>query len=58
VKRAGGDAGLCYFNGLDAAVWAEDHMIDTGDAMVGVGFAQGATMIDDIIVVGVGNMEN
>ena len=36
----------------------ELHFVDADDAMVGIGFTQRAAMIDDVIVVGAGDLED
>src|ERR1700755_3632819 len=47
---------FCDLYRFDRAVCIEKHVVDTNDAMIGVGLAKGAPVIDDIIVIGAGDM--
>ena len=45
-------------DGPDVAVGGEFEAVDANDAVVGVGFAEGAAVVDDIIVIGSGDMDD
>ena len=51
------DACFCYFYGFDVAVGVEIQVIDAGDAVIAIGLAERAAVVDDVVVVGVGDMD-
>ena len=57
-KRAGCDSAFSDMNGTDMAVRGELEPVDADDAMVGIGLAERAAMVHDIVFVGAADMDD